>query len=73
MAKSTTKPADNTTERYDAYTVREYEVSGEKRSEWTRIGVAFPHKDSKGYSLLLQALPVDGKIELRLHEPKSEG
>ncbi len=58
---------------FDAFTVREYEASnGESRREWTRIGVAFPHKDGKGYSLLLQALPVDGKVELRLHEAKEK-
>lgn len=60
------------TERFDAFSVRSYAAGGEERSEWTRIGVAFPHKDGKGYSLILQALPVDGKVELRIHEPKKE-
>ena len=62
----------STTERMDAFTVREFEAGGEKRREWTRIGVAFKHKDGKGYSLILQALPVDGKVELRLHEVKEK-
>ena len=35
-----------------------------------RIGVAFPHKDGKGFDVMLQAVPVDGKVVLRLHEPK---
>ena len=59
-------------ERFDAFTVRTYEAGGEERRDWTRIGVAFPHKDGKGYSLILQALPIDGKVELRIHEPKKE-
>lgn len=59
--------------RFDAYSVREYEANGEKKSEWTRIGVAFSHTDGKGFNVLLQALPLDGKMVLRLHEPKEDG
>jgi hypothetical protein len=56
--------------RFDAFTVRDYEIGSEKRSDWTRLGVAFQHKDSLGFNVLLQALPIDGKMVLRLHEPK---
>ncbi len=67
-----TRSTNESTERFDAFTVREYTSGGEQRREWTRIGVAFKHKDGKGYSLLLQALPIDGKVELRAHEPKEK-
>ncbi|WP_297919586.1 hypothetical protein [Metallibacterium sp.] len=67
-----TSSSTEATERMDAFTVREFETAGEKRRDWTRIGVAFQHKDGKGYSLILQALPVDGKVELRLHEAKEK-
>ena len=78
MSKKSTAPktipaATNGAARYDAFTVREYETAGEKRSDWTRLGVAFPHSDGKGFNLVLTALPVDGKITVRLHEPKPEG
>jgi hypothetical protein len=33
-------------------------VSGNKR--WTKIGAAFPHKEGQGFSIELQAFPVDG-------------
>ena len=72
MNTATKTSSTEATERMDAFTVREYEAGGEKRRDWTRIGVAFPHKDGKGYSLILQALPVDGKVELRLHEAKEK-
>lgn len=55
--------------RFDAYCVREYEANGEKKCDWTRIGVAFSHADGKGFNVLLQAVPLDGKMVLRLHEP----
>ena len=32
---------------------------------WLNIGLAFPHKDGKGFNVVLQALPLDGKIVCR--------
>ena len=29
------------------------------------IGLAFPHKDDNGFNIVLQALPLDGKIVCR--------
>lgn len=37
---------------------------------WLNIGLAFGHADGKGYNVVLQALPIDGKIVLR--EPSEE-
>ncbi|HEL7666989.1 TPA: hypothetical protein UL927_000324 [Stenotrophomonas maltophilia] len=67
MAKKNPQPA---TDRLDAFLVEEYEVQGEKRSNWSKIGAAWPHQDGKGYRLVLNALPVNGVVVLRLPEPK---
>jgi hypothetical protein len=32
---------------------------------WAPIGAAFPHGDRLGFNILLQALPIDGKVVLR--------
>jgi hypothetical protein len=49
-----------------AYTVRDYTKStGEPDASWTRIGVAFAHGDGWGYDLVLDALPVNGRVVLR--------
>ena len=49
-----------------AYTVRDYtKSSGEPDASWTRIGVAFAHADGWGYDLVLDALPLNGRIVLR--------
>lgn len=37
---------------------------------WLPVGAAFEHADGKGYNVVLQALPIDGKIVLRA--PKDE-
>jgi hypothetical protein len=50
--------------------VRFFDANGVNKSDWTRVGVAFPHNDGKGFNVLLQALPLDGKMVLRLHEEK---
>jgi len=38
---------------------------------WLSIGAAFMHQDGDGFNIVLQALPIDGKIVLRL--PKTQG
>jgi hypothetical protein len=29
---------------------------------WLNLGLVFPHKDGSGFNIILQALPLDGKI-----------
>lgn len=62
-------------ERYDALCVREYEGSdGEKRTSWTRIGVAFPARNDDGYTILLDAMPapVKGQFKILLRPPREK-
>jgi len=37
---------------------------------WLAIGAAFAHQDGDGFNIVLQALPIDGKIVLR--QPKED-
>ena len=54
-----------------AYSVRDFRKGeDEKAAEWLKIGVAWLHKDGKGYDLDLQAVPVSGRVVIRLNEPK---
>ena len=54
---------------YRAYTVVKRE---NKDDYWLNLGVAFPHEDGEGLNLLLQALPIDGKIVLRTYKEDEE-
>ncbi|MCB1509281.1 MAG: hypothetical protein KDJ36_00125 [Hyphomicrobiaceae bacterium] len=45
-----------------AYTIRD---AGETK-HWDRVGAAFPHKDGQGFDVVLDALPVSGRITLRV-------
>ena len=70
MVKKSTPQAQEQTERYDVFVVENFHSQGEDRASWTRVGVAFPHDDGKGFQVQLKALPVDGKLVIRLHLPK---
>jgi hypothetical protein len=52
---------------YQAYTVVKREGADDF---WLNIGAAFMHQDGDGFNIMLQALPINGKIVLR--PPKSE-
>ena len=52
---------------YRAYTVVKREGADDF---WLAIGAAFMHQDGDGYNIVLQALPIDGKVVLRL--PKDD-
>jgi len=52
---------------YRAYTVIKREGQDDF---WREIGAAFPHQDGDGYNIVLQALPIDGRVVLRL--PKDD-
>lgn len=43
----------------------EYEKAGQKKTRWNKIGVAFPLKGGVGYTLHLDALPVNGKLVIK--------
>lgn len=55
-----------------AYSVRDFEKEGQAQTSWTRIGIAFAHHDGNGFDVVLDAIPVNGRIALRKAKPKSE-
>ena len=68
----TEAPAVNGSDRYDVLVVEKYEdEAGAEKSSWTRVGVAFPHKDGNGLNVELKAIPVSGKLVIRRHDAKA--
>ena len=62
-----------TATRYDVLAAREYtDRSGDKKSSFLKVGVAFPMRDKDGFSLQLEAVPApqDGVYKLLLMPPK---
>jgi hypothetical protein len=64
---TTSNGASSKAPSHVAYQVRSNE--GQK-SIWTRIGGAWPHSDGQGFNILLDALPIDGRITLRIPNDK---
>lgn len=52
-----------------------FHITGEgRRTRWTRIGAAWPHKDGEGFSLDIELMPVKpGRFALRIRQQDEEG
>ena len=58
---------------YRVYTVIKREGTdeqGKPRDFWLNLGVGYVHEDKQGLNVLLQALPVDGRLVIRKYEDK---
>lgn len=55
---------------YRAYTT--VKQQDDKKDFWLPIGAAFEHRDQKGISLVLQAIPLNGRIIMRPFEEKPQ-
>ena len=69
MTDTTNATPAGKTPSHVAYQVRDRE--GQK-GFWTRIGSAWAHADGKGFNIQLEALPVDGRISLRIPSESKE-
>lgn len=69
MKTNTTEAATTKAPTHVAYQVKNREG---KKAIWTRIGSAWPHSDGEGFNIQLDAVPVDGKITLRVPVEKDE-
>jgi len=49
-----------------AYLVKNYkDAKGEEKARWTQIGIAWPHADNSGFDVVLDVVPLDGRIVVR--------
>ena len=48
-----------TVEEFDAPTAQDKD---RKAKSWSKVGVAFPHKEGAGFNIQLRSLPVDGRL-----------
>jgi hypothetical protein len=48
-----------------------YRVDGNgPEARWTKIGAAWPNRDGKGFNILCDAVPLQGRIVMREYTPK---
>jgi hypothetical protein len=70
MTNKKSNQPKNTKPAFYAYQVRNRE--GQAEGYWTKIGVVFSHQDGKGFNVVLDAIPLDGQITLRVPAEKTE-
>ncbi len=52
---------------FNVFTVEEFDAptsddAGRRAKSWTKVGVAFPHREGLGFNIQLRCLPVDGRL-----------
>jgi hypothetical protein len=66
---NTTETTASKSPSHVAYQVRDREG---RKGFWTRIGAAWAHADGKGFSIQIDAVPLDGRITLRVASEAKE-
>lgn len=66
---NTTSNGNSRTPSHIAYQVRDREG---KKGIWTRIGSAWAHADGNGFNIQIEAVPLDGRISLRVPTDNKE-
>ena len=46
----------------EVFSVREFEGANGRKKSWTKVCVAFPHRDKPGFNIELHAFPLDGHL-----------
>ena len=73
MSKNQQSKQTQESNRYDVFVVDNFTDKNEQeQARWMRVGVAFPHKDGKGLNIECKAIPIDGKLVVRLYEPQDK-
>lgn len=57
--------ASKNEKRSPSFTAYQVKTDRDEKSHFTKVGAAFAHKDGKGHTVTLDAMPVDGRIVLR--------
>lgn len=66
---NTANTGSSRTPSHVAYQVRDREG---KKGIWTRIGSAWAHADGNGFNVQVEAVPLDGRISLRVVSDKKD-
>jgi hypothetical protein len=65
---STTRTSTSKFPTHIAYHIRD---GKDGKSFWTPIGSAWAHADGKGFNIQIDAVPLDGRISLRIPSEKN--
>jgi hypothetical protein len=69
---STTEKTESTASKAPSHIVYQVRDREGGKGFFTRIGAAWPHKDGKGFNIQIDAVPLDGRITLRVASETKE-
>jgi hypothetical protein len=69
---STTEKTESTASKAPSHIVYQVRDREGQKGFFTRIGAAWPHKDGKGFNIQIDAVPLDGRITLRVASETKE-
>jgi hypothetical protein len=69
---STTQPGEARKPQTPSHNVYQVKDREGKKGFWTKLGVAFAHADGQGFNIQLEAVPLDGRLVLRVASEKKE-
>ncbi len=55
-----------------AYTVPEAKEGSDKKSDWTKVGAVWPHKDGKGFDIVITAANISVRDRIVCRERKDD-
>lgn len=67
-----TDTTTNTTPKAPTHVAYQVRDTKGGKSFWTRIGSAWSHGDGRGFNIQIEAVPLDGRITLRVASEKKE-
>lgn len=68
----TDTPSTTTTSKAPSHVAYQVRDRDGKKAIWTRIGSAWAHGDGQGFSVQLDAVPLDGRISLRVLSERND-
>ena len=67
---TTTETATKATKKFSHAAYAVIDRGEGKEARWREIGIAFAHNDGKGFDILLDVTPLNGRVTLRVPKQK---
>jgi hypothetical protein len=69
---STTTKSESTASKAPSHIVYQVRDREGGKGLFTRVGVAWPHRDAKGFNIQIESVPLDGRITIRVATEKKD-
>ncbi len=71
MSDTNTPTGSNATKKFSHVAYAVIDRGDNKDSKWREIGIVFPHGDGKGFDILFDVVPLNGRITVRVQKERN--